>query len=728
MKKNLIKILALSAIALSLSSCNLLNSNKESKSEEQSSQSESSESVNTSSSSELVPVAEEVTLDEVFEWDATAAEFAKAGQLVVLKQLCVYARWGNTIIVGVPYASGGSILSLHGIEVNMDAQPDWQGVTLGRYANVDAEGVVENVNGRPVLKDAKVTINAEAQYDDNGNRIEDDGAYSAAYWGTSVTIRTYWDQYMGRSMSGILMEGIFQIASVPAEITAETSADFKVVFPGENTNGEDANNEYLINVHVPAGLSESAVAAFNSKIAGRPVGDFIDMMGMSRFDSTKKGMGFVLDDYWTRYAADVPESSRPTILTDWAEIQNRYAEKLLTPLPDLAHDDVFSYILTDAYAAGPESFFDDDTLAGLAVDPEKCGAVMIDMNCGSMKVRNVLADSRNALVEAGWELDEELSDESAKDFYYVLKNEDKAVAEINIWASTGAKAVSLIFVAERCVTTADTETLTAALAVVQARLGEKVEGYASALQGLPAAADAALSAVHVDWKAEDAAEDLLVYTFTLTPNAEVLADDDAIEAYADNIAAYLLSVGFENDFAIPAIMELDGFFNATSSEFVSIFLNSEGEGEEEHYTTIEMVLAFALEQDYVVYDVSDDSQWTNLLALNYLYATFSNVFGQEPGLYAASEPFYVDCGCSGAFTEAQKSQLLGVIGYLLPACATYAGQSEVAEDGSVSYDFIMNSSTEGNVILLEVYWDFAGSQSGTNYFYFGVLIGDVTPE
>ena len=681
------------------------NSGKGSSSGEQSSGSESS--------SEPGPQIQEVTLGEVFEYDSSKKDFNLSGEEVLLKQLCVYARWGNTLIVGVPYSEGGSILSLQGVEVELDAQPDWKGETLGRYANVDAQGTVTNVNGRPVLKNASITINAEAQYDADGNRIDNDGAFSAAYWSTSVTIRDYWDEYLGRSLSGILMEGIFQFASEPAEVTTSTSTDFKVVFPGENTDGEDPDNEYLINVHVPQGLSEDAVAAYNSKIAGHHAGDFIDMMAMSRFDTSKRGMGFVLDNYWTRYAKEVSE--KPEILTAWSQVDAKYSPKFMTALPELdcAEQGVFSYTVNDytnTTVAGAE-IFSDETLEGLQINPDEATAIMINMNCGSAKSAAVLAAAQEKLVAASWTLDEELTDEAKKDYYYVLTEADEVVAEINIWAQGGAKSVSMIFMAYRACKTVDT--MAAALALVQGRILAQVDTYVSGIAGIPAAAETGVESVLVDWSHEFDFNGFLTYTLTPSFAEGTFADDDAWEAYAEGVETLLAASGFAADRAIPFVGEVDGFFNATSGEFASIGFSYDDEDNIDGLTIYFYLVADAED----VFDISADHAWEQMEAYTYVYYMIRNVFGKAPSTYQGE--LYV-----GAYYDtAMNTYMSYCANYCIPVNASFLGQEvETAEDGvtkSYYINFALKSATEGKYILLSVYWE---GIAGAGASYFGVYV------
>ena len=146
MKTNLVKILALGGIVFSLAACQPSNN---------------------------VPPEEptERTLAEIF--SIADGKYECEGELVKVESQCVYGWFGNTYVIGAPYVEGGDIRNLKGFEAELKEAPNWQGETKGRYANVNVIGRVADVNGRPVLKDAEIEINAEARYDENGERIDD---------------------------------------------------------------------------------------------------------------------------------------------------------------------------------------------------------------------------------------------------------------------------------------------------------------------------------------------------------------------------------------------------------------------------------------------------------------------------------------------------------------------------------------------------------------------------
>ena len=55
-------------------------------------------------------------------------------------------------------------------------------------------------------------------------------------------------------------------------ITAENGGKFQVVFPGEKTE-VSTDNDFLIDMHIPGGLTDAQVANYNEKFADIEVGD-----------------------------------------------------------------------------------------------------------------------------------------------------------------------------------------------------------------------------------------------------------------------------------------------------------------------------------------------------------------------------------------------------------------------------------------------------------------------
>ena len=445
MNKSLVKILAISTIAISLGACT------------------------------KKPVPVERTIAEIFSL-AADGKFEHEGELITLKETCVYGNYGNTYIVGVAYEQGETILDNKGFEVEFKKVPDWQGETKGRYANVDVTGTLTNVNGRPVFKNATAVINAEARYNEDGSRVDDDGAFSAGYWPTSVTKRSYWDEYLGRGMNGTLMEGIFQLASVPSAVSATAGSEFYVVFPGENTDATDAENDSLIYVNIPAGLNETATGKINEFFTGKKAGDFVDMMAISRYDSEKGGMGYILENWWAKYIAAPKAADIPDVFASWTEVAEACSE-LYDDFVDLSSADAssalnapFSYVVDASnYSKNPKDYWVEayqDILVTVK-DPEDCGTTIITAN---FKASNADAyyEALEAKLEAeGFVLDEVKAENPDLAGYYIFekKSGDDVVAEMMLEVHE-AQCV-MFYTAKRA---AEITPLQAAVAAVDAKL------------------------------------------------------------------------------------------------------------------------------------------------------------------------------------------------------------------------------------------------------------------
>ena len=379
MKKNLVKILAIASIALVAGACR-----GKKKSEDP---------------------YKEVVINELFELEADG-KFKLEGQLVRLKNQCIYGNYGTTYVAGVDYDSAEDARDYKGFEVELSAHPDWKGETKGRYANVDVTGKLVNVNGRPVLQEGAVeTIHAEAQYDADGNRVDNDGAFSAGLWAKSGMKRSTWDTYFDRGNSGALLAGIFQIASVPsAAVAGDAESEFYVTFPGENLDTSDPDNDSLIPVTFPKGLNEAAVTAANKFLEGKKAGDFMDVYALSYYDSVKGGTCLMLENWWTKYAKTPDKADTPVILHSWAEvvkeIKDFYDDSVIdlagatidddsnpeTPeVPDPADklNAPFSYLIDDSNVdKNPRDLWVDaykDKLVKVS-EPDKCGTVEITAN------------------------------------------------------------------------------------------------------------------------------------------------------------------------------------------------------------------------------------------------------------------------------------------------------------------------------------------------------------
>ena len=675
MKRNLVKILAIAGVAAALVAC------------------DKSSKVKT------------LTIDEAFA-QAEDGSFSNVNQKVKLENLCVYSNFGTTLVAGVPYAENGKITDLRGIEVELPELPKWSegAQKQGTYADVTVEGTLTDVNGRPVLKDASCVVNGEVFFTD-GKRDEakSTSTYSCAYWSSSQTVRSNFDKNLKNSPqnSGALMEGMFQLASVPSEVSASAESDFKVVFPGENTNGADPENEFAITVKFPKGLSSTAVAFYNDFFADKEVGDFILFDAISQYDNSKGGMCFLLENQWGPiYTEEVAEEDRPVILTQWSEIQSRYNGKFKgVEVPDLSDTQTFSYILSDNFSGALEDLVGEEGIENWPfADLDKVGSFYVTANTGAAHAEQAFEEIKaKAAALAGWELDEEVSDEIADDYYYVLKEGEGesavVVAELNIFLQNAE--VGVIFAGIRA-TDAEVSTFAEAIAQYESVVGRDVSGFDSAIPELPAAAASALSGIYMDWKGYEDVEGLGLFEFYPEFADGTFADDAAWQAAAQAYAASLVEAGFVANYYLSAY-DLTGYFNATTKEFVAIEFS---EAADESIDGLVILAGAVLNESKAslhLFDLAHPA-FTAASALSYALDLWPYVFGAAPAI--VQNGYFGD----GYFNAEYKATILSyIVQYVIPAGAQAASDNpQTPQTGVELYHYYLPSATEGKVVVVEI--------------------------
>ncbi len=576
MKKNLIKILAIASIALAAGACR-----GKKKSEDP---------------------YKEVVINELFELEADG-KFKLEGQLVRLKNQCIYGNYGTTYVAGVDYDSAEDARDYKGFELELSAHPDWKGETKGRYANVDVTGKLVNVNGRPVLQEGAVeTIHAEAQYDADGNRVDNDGAFSAGLWAKSGMKRSTWDTYFDRGNSGALLAGIFQIASVPsAAVAGDAASEFYVTFPGENLDVNDEDNDSLIPVTFPKGLNEAAVTAANAFLEGKKAGDFMDVYALSYYDSEKGGTCLMLENWWTKYAKAPDAKDVPEILHSWAEVNNKikgYYDGAVMDLSGATIDDdgdaatpevpdptdkmnaPFSYLIDDSNVGkNPRDLWVEaykDKLVKVS-DPAACGTVEVTANIKAADME-AYYDALKAKVTAATYMDSHpfVCDESAAntDGYVIFTQTigTTVVRELLLMAGS-SQSYELYYTAPKA------ELAFANFADFKARLESTASAKVSSLSGaaythtsaLPAFPEGqAPSKLTFRWMYQDKYDaEYATYGSLVRYDFEFEYADEAKAVAA--LAAYKTALGTasfaEKKFTL---FGLTGLYNATSKEFVYI--------------------------------------------------------------------------------------------------------------------------------------------------------------
>ena len=695
MKNNLVKILGFSALALSLAAC----------------------------PGPRPKGAETIALDEAFA--QTDGVFDKEGKLVVLEHLSVYSSFGNTLLAGYPlnHESSYYLKDVKSIEVELPELPKWanDGHPYGVYADVTVQGKLTNVNGRPVLKEASCEVHAEAKYDAvTGARIWEGkvSQYALPYYSEDNTSRSTFDQLTVEN-SGALMEGVFQLATVPSGVTNDAESTFKVVFPGENINGDDPTNEHAITVTIPKNVGTRGVNFINEFFDGKEKGDFFLLDAFTHFDSTKGGMGYLFDSAISPSYTDEVDNP-PVIISEWSEIQDRYEGKYKgSVVPDLGTDLAFSYTLNDNFSGAIDDLLEEEELENWLLDQEKAGAFKAVANTGSGHAEEAFEEIKTkAAALEGWVLEEDLTDELADEYYYVLKEgegeNEKVIAEFFFCLENSG--VSIMFAGIRA-TDAQVSTWAEAIQQYCAVVERDVPGFASQIPALPAAT---IEGVEVDWKIYEDVEGIGAFEFYPSFAADSFADNDAWTAYVESIEAALEEAGFVNGYCIP-LLGVEGFYNATTKEFVGIqFL-----GNAQAYTGIVITAGAVLNATKAaahLFDVSATSVWTVDLAKAYAVDGFTVTFGEGSFNVGSS---YVQS--KYIWPESYVNSLISALySNAVPSCAS--SDLQIQQDGNDYFvDFYLPTETEGTYILVEIvlgYQDYNGEAYYNPYMVFGSVTGD----
>lgn len=567
MKKNLIKILAISTLVFGLGACNFgqpTNKSEESSKQESSQQSEtsSSESQQSESSESSEEEALEATISELLDLNAQG-KWALEGKKVVIKNLAVAAFYGNTLIGST--ALGDTVNTLRAIQINYDEiDPLPEGARNIFAAEITAEGVLEDEEGHPVINNAKVTITNARLYDDDGNRVPDTGA-SVYYWNNFS--RSGFGGYVGRSLS-FPTRGTYQLASLPGELSTDEEATFEVVFPGENLDTEDLDNDSLITCYVPAGLAAGQVSALNAFFADAEVGDGVDMFAITYFNYTVcGGAGFLIDSYWAELA-----EAELDIQQTWAEVTAKVQDNFADPIPDMGYDEkAISYLVDFDPADAPDDVLNPDYIyVDEALWPVMSTATFTINFKSEEDSEAAAANIASVLEAAGWA--KELDEDGAAG--YVLVDNEKTVAQA-LYEYDGTQ-ITIYYIAH------DETVGYASAAEIMDIYEGAVNELLTALEATPdfaslidltTTAEAASFGYMVDVSSIDGyAAHYGSYGLLATASLMISfnSQDDAV-ASANEIYAALLGAGFV-DSVYNNFLTVSGLYNATSHEFVQFSL------------------------------------------------------------------------------------------------------------------------------------------------------------
>ena len=552
MKNNLVKLLALGGMVFALTACP-----------------GPKDEPTPTPGPDPVPAPVEVTFAELFELDSEA-NWALLGKDVIVKEVAVQGQYGSTLIGGG--ALGQYISDLIGLEIQPKEMPVWQNesrVAPGWGANITVTGKVTDVNGRLVIADADVQVVSERTYTSSGYT----GGLPISYCPESILDRSVWSGSLLRQMSGGYFPGYFQIASLPQEISATEAQSFEVVFPGEDTDAEDLDNESLITVQIPEGLSQAAVDSFNAFFFTEgheaAVGDYINVDSVLQYDRVANaGMGYVLTDF--AELKTVPVADRPTIANDWAGVKSHFEANFNQAFLELETSVPFSYVLSDEWLDRDfKEYWKEEYRDELVPidNSDKCATAVFTANFKPSKwedfvggIEELLAGTEEA--PGDWN---EIGDywQDAGIIIFVKKDNKQQL----LMQYLSDSAFEMFYTAPRLVTDEDFADVSLASAAYNLRVSELLG--ASFATALPNVSNQAIASVNFDWKNElyyynKYNVGAFEYTFEIS-FAEGVTDEQ-ISALAQGYEQAVLGAGFveayQSDFGIT------GLWNATTGEFL----------------------------------------------------------------------------------------------------------------------------------------------------------------
>ena len=693
MKRNLVKILALSAVALSMSAC---GGKKPSNSSASSSQDDG-------------PKVYEVSFAELTTLDGGKWELE--GKEVIIKDACIYGVYenGKRLTVAEPYSESGS--SGGGAEVELKeayaftapnkGQTGVQHGINGMGAGCDIQGVVADENGHVVIKDAVIENVNERLFDDSGARIPNSGVgLSYSYWRDITNQRAGYNE-LGRSDSGHCYEQQVTLATLPGTITAEEETRFFVTFPGENPFVEDEYNMDLIGVTVPKGVAADEIEYLNDFFADKEIGDQLTVTTSIIYNDEGTGMELLISGGWTHFADCYVLAEEPVeFISSYEEIADKFDEKYLTgmlPLPE--SENVYRYDLNDLYYSdiseltGDTSWIDET----LAVNG---GLIAFEAYApfGALAGLQEAYETRLGLL--GFE---DVTGTKTNAKYFRLADADTVYADVMLAQSTNEAETEyclyFAFVAERVVTSAETDTFAAAVAAINEQVGS---GFVSALPALPATP--AASEFKASWLNVDMLEGAETYTITPTFADDAFADDDAFDDYIEAYDALLAAAGFVKGYDIPSLQMKELYMNPTTHElaFFDTIVN-----EDEEIVGLRLYDIVVGDSCSLVFDCTEDHAWTYMEAIQYADQAFASFFGEGTTItdYASAGYQQAQGTFSGLYYATAKAEILaGLSEIIAPSCAQYLGQdvNTTRKEGHTYTDLYwgLNSGDAASVIYL----------------------------
>ncbi len=572
MKNKVVTLVALGAITFSLAACKPANNNGQQEEE-----------------------VKTLTLAELYEMNEDeSASWAHEGELVKVEHLAVQGLYGNTLIGGG--ALSQYIKDLLGVEIRSKNAVEFKNesrVAKGWGADINVTGRVIDVNGRLVIDEADVEVVSERTYATDGSYT---GGISISYCPAQYVDRAFWSQYLGRQQSGGYYVGEFQVASLPERLVAGTDTYFQVVFPGENTDAEDEDNNSLIKVQVPGSLSEEMIETFNNYFFKEgeevAVGDFITVDTVLQYDkTTNRGMGYVFTNFGDLYEVE----EEPFIVNSWDEVAGAFQDYYVDTIPSLSSEVPFSYVLSGEWIyedfKGNWADAYKDVLVRVE-DSEACATLKATVNFkpyaadGETENLGVYLDNIDVALAGTEEAPgeyayvEDASLQGSGIWIWTKNNlEGKAVAQVLVQYINDS-CVEVYYTALRKITDADYETFAAAKTALEARANAITSAvsytYASALP-VPTGE---FANINLDWADEAAflsyyeTYGLIMRYYVTVSLGEGTTQEQAVAA-AQGYLQGMVAAGFAQ--GTFTLFNATGYFNSTSNEFVRVGITQANE-------------------------------------------------------------------------------------------------------------------------------------------------------
>lgn len=623
MRKNLLKILTVAALAFGAGACTPKSNNT----------STSDTELPPSTEPSTGPVEEEVlevTAEEVIEIaDDEAHDFVLVGKKVHVPSIALQGKYGNVFIGAVSW--GNYVYQLGGIEIQMEGEVPTFEKGSGWGAELDVVGRVTNINGRVALTEATVTVVSEREYNDAHTSYT--GGLPISYCPGQYTSRSLWDGYLGRANSGGYYQGYFQLASLPEGPLADEDLSFQVVFPGEDTDATDLENLSLITVQAPASVAAASKEVFNSFFftegSEKQVGDYVLIDSVTQYDlEANGGLGYVLDTWGMSSLADVPASAKPTIATQWSQVAAHYQPSFQDAFLDLSPADdqdalglPFSYVLDDSYVDGdPRDPWADaykDQIVKLT-NPEKCATAAVTVNFKPANFDAYTDRLVEKLQALGYTLDSSLANNGV---YLMLKQSGEDVVAEVVISLESESSLTLYISAPHFQIDENYATFAELKAAYEGRAAAKLSALAESAVAFTSAMPAPSGDVlpvsyNLNWKYESSYDSyygdygaMPEYIITLQFADTVTAQQ--LNQFAYNFMVAAATAGFQE--AGYTFFGVTGYYNATSREFATLELDAEN-----NQLVADILVLDADTADFIVYPATSDAEM--LAQINAEYA------------------------------------------------------------------------------------------------------------